>query len=503
MFLWFVVIQLRHAQAKAEAARIVEEATEHSKELEEAAKLRAEQFATQMLERAENENERVEQKIEQLENKIKDREEKLEENLHNVQKVVSEIQSKVDIHENQISHLDRRVQNRRQTARSLLDNFVAKIEQKLETSRTETMKALQERALADKKVEVTRDMQRLDEEASSLVEIEAKKLLNLAINRFIRPYCPERGIGYLNFESEEQKTRVLGPNQDHLRYVEKICGVDLAYDEQNNAVSVYGFDPVRRELGRATVDKMMSERQIDQKKIDQIAAKAKKDLFQKIVNDGNRITKELRLQNVNPEIKNMMGALRYRYSFTQNQFFHCSEVGFLCGLLGSELGVPLLDARRAGMLHDIGKAMDHSVDGGHAVIGADFIKQHGEADHIIHAVRAHHFDETPNTDLAYLVIAADAISGARPGARRSTAATYTQKIEDLHAIARGFDGVTDTHVLSAGREIRVYVDGRRHDDLSAMKISQEIATKIENEMQYPGQIRVTVVRETQAIEYAR
>jgi ribonuclease Y len=178
-------------------------------------------------------------------------------------------------------------------------------------------------------------------------------------------------------------------------------------------------------------------------------------------------------------------------------------VGFLCGLLAAELGVPVKDARRAGMLHDLGKAMDHSVDGGHAVIGADFIKQHGEADHIVHAVRAHHFDEQPNSDLAYLVIAADAISGARPGARRSTAASYTQKIQDLQTIASGFEGVTDTHVLSAGREIRVYVDGRKMDDLHSLQLSRDIAHKIENEMQYPGQIKVTVVRETQAIVIAK
>jgi ribonucrease Y len=328
-------------------------------------------------------------------------------------------------------------------------------------------------------------------------------LLTMAINRFARPYCPERGIGYLNFESEEQKARMLADNQTHLRTAEKLCGVDLAYDEPHNAINVYGFDPVRRELGRATVHRMMTERQLSPQKIEQIITRTKKELFQRILNDGQKITKELRLDNVHPEVKNMMGALRYRYSFTQNQYFHCAEVGFLAGLLASELGVPLKDARRAGMLHDIGKAMDHSTDGGHAVIGADFIKQHGEADHVVHAVRAHHFDEQPSTDLAFLVIAADAISGARPGARRSTAQSYTQKIQDLQTISRGFDGVIDTHVLSAGREVRVYVDGNKLDDWKSLELSRQIAKKIEDEMQYPGQIKVTVVRETQAVEFAR
>ncbi|MCB0351650.1 MAG: HDIG domain-containing protein [Bdellovibrionales bacterium] len=400
--------------------------------------------------------------------------------------------------------MENRYAVRRERYQNLLSEFIEKLEAKTETPRTAVIADLKARAINERQVEVTRALQADDEEWQNLAEIEAKKLLTLVINRFARPYCPERGIGYLNFDNEDQKKRVLGEEQSNLRLIEKICGVDLAYDEHNNSVNVYGFDPVRRELGRATVDRLMRERNaITPARIEQLAEQTKKDLFQRIHNDGNRIAKELHINNLSPEIKNMMGALRYRYSFTQNQHFHCAEVGHLCGLLAAELDVAVADARRAGMLHDIGKSMDHSVDGGHAVIGADFIKQHGEADHIVHAVRAHHFDEQPSTNLAYLVIAADAISGARPGARRSTVATYTQKIHDLQTIARGFDGVIDTHVLSAGREVRVYVDGKALDDLRALDLSQKIAHKIEEEMQYPGQIRVTVVRETQAVEYAK
>ncbi|MEK6554954.1 MAG: HD domain-containing protein [Bdellovibrionota bacterium] len=256
-------------------------------------------------------------------------------------------------------------------------------------------------------------------------------------------------------------------------------------------------------MGRATVEALTKEQNVNEKRMGEVFERVKKELFKKILRDGERIAKELGADTLHPEIKNMMGALRYRYSFTQNQHFHCAEVGFLCGLLAAELDVSVKSARRAGLLHDIGKAMDHSQDGGHAVIGADFIEQHGEVEEIVHAVRAHHFDETPSTDLAYLVIAADAISGARPGARRSTAATYTQKVEGLTTIAQGFKNVTDTHVLSAGREIRVYVDGQSVDDMGALNMSKEIALKIETDMAYPGQIKVTVVRQTQAIEYAR
>jgi ribonucrease Y len=199
----------------------------------------------------------------------------------------------------------------------------------------------------------------------------------------------------------------------------------------------------------------------------------------------------------------MMGALRYRYSFAQNQHFHCAEVGYLCGLLASEIGVDSKDGRRSGLLHDIGKAMDHSKEGGHAVIGAEFIEQHGEKAPIVHAVRAHHFDETPSSDLAYLVIAADAISGSRPGARRSTGDSYSQKIADLQKIGDSFEGVLATYILSAGREVRVIVDSERIDDHKALELSKLIARKIEEECSYPGLIKLTVVRETQAVEMAK
>ena len=193
----------------------------------------------------------------------------------------------------------------------------------------------------------------------------------------------------------------------------------------------------------------------------------------------------------------MMGSLRFRYSFTQNQYFHCAEVGWLCGLLAAELrGVDIKKARRSGVLHDLGKAMDHELEGGHAVIGADFILKRNEAPDIVHAVKSHHYDEQPSSDMAFLVIAADAISGARPGARRSTIESYNQKVTELEAIARSFEGVTDCYILSGGREVRVLVNSRKVDDQSALKMSQQMAEKIETECNYPGQIKVVIVRET-------
>jgi ribonuclease Y len=253
------------------------------------------------------------------------------------------------------------------------------------------------------------------------------------------------------------------------------------------------------------IERILKEKKtVNTQFIKEKAEHIKRELFALIKRDGDAIAKELGLQGLHPEIRQMMGSLRYRYSFTQNQYFHCAEVGWLCGVLAQEMGnVDPRKAKRSGMLHDLGKSMDHAMDGGHAMIGANFIEARNEAADVIHAVRAHHFDETPSTDMAFLVIAADAISGARPGARRSTMENYQQKVTELDSIARSFDGVTDCYVLSGGRELRVMVNGKRIDDLGAMKMGREIATRLENECNYPGQIKVVVVRETLVVETTR
>ncbi len=499
----FLVNVGTRAQAKVEAQTLIDEAKEHAKELEEREKKRIEETLEQVKRRAERENKRIEENCLKIQEKIEEREKIFQEKMDEKESLFDEHKKIVDAFESKVNEFERRLQQKRDVEKALWDDFGRRLEARTEVSRQSFIEDLVQKMVDDKKIEMGKFVQTSEHEFQLNAEQNAKKLLSSVLNRFARPYCPERGIGNIPLENENLKRKVLGHELSHLRILEKLCGVDMVFDEHHQAVNVYGFDPVRRELGRATVEALTKEQNVNEKRMGEVFERVKKELFKKILRDGERIAKELGADTLHPEIKNMMGALRYRYSFTQNQHFHCAEVGFLCGLLAAELDVSVKSARRAGLLHDIGKAMDHSQDGGHAVIGADFIEQHGEVEEIVHAVRAHHFDETPSTDLAYLVIAADAISGARPGARRSTAATYTQKVEGLTTIAQGFKNVTDTHVLSAGREIRVYVDGQSVDDMGALNMSKEIALKIETDMAYPGQIKVTVVRQTQAIEYAR
>jgi len=274
--------------------------------------------------------------------------------------------------------------------------------------------------------------------------------------------------------------------------------VDVLINEEDLSLSIFGIDPVRREWGRISLEKIsLRNSRLKPSALKKIIRISKRKLFSKIQSDGIRICKRLKLKNVSLEARNMMGALRYRYSFAQNQHLHCEEVAWLCGLLSVELDLSLKKGKRAGMFHDIGKAMDHSIDGSHAVIGADFLSQYNEEEDVLHAVRAHHHDEAPSSPLAFLVIVADSISGSRPGARRFTEDSYNQKMSILEKILQSFDSIEDFYIMNAGREIRVTVDPHKIDDKGVIGLSQEITKEIEKECSYPGLIKISVMRRSE------
>ncbi|MEN0059242.1 MAG: HDIG domain-containing metalloprotein, partial [Bdellovibrio sp.] len=383
-------------------------------------------------------------------------------------------------------------------------DLVSKLTERLNTSAEDFKTQIKNQMEEESRRRMTRLLQEAEEDAKEHAETRAKRVLSLIIDRFARPYCAERGIGAVNFPDTHIRKLFCDPKGENIKAVQESCGCDIIVEEGMEMVGVAGFDPVRRELTRRTLERIFKEKKnITPDFIRKIAENQKKELFKNIKHDGDALAKELKLEGLHPEVRQMMGSLRYRYSFTQNQYFHCGEVGWLAGLMASELKLDIKKARRVGMLHDIGKSMDHVQEGGHAVIGADFIAARNEAPDVVHAVKAHHFDEQPSTDHAFLVIAADAVSGARPGARRSTLESYNQKVSELQDIARSFPGVTDCFVLSGGRECRVLVNGKKVDDVQALSLSKKIATRIEEECNYPGQIKVVVVRETLVTEQTR
>jgi ribonucrease Y len=385
------------------------------------------------------------------------------------------------------------------SALDLKKQFSDKIMDRFSFKSEDIKKEIQEQLENETKRRAEKYLQEVDEDLKDNAESQAKHILDVALDRFVRPYCAERGIGSVHLPDENTRKIFADPKINQT--IQKACGCDIIVEEGQEQIGVAGFDPVRRELTRRVLEKLIKNRRdLNPAGIERVAEQTRKDLFRQIQQDGEAIARELKVPDLHSEIKQMMGSLRYRYSFTQNQYFHCGEVGWLAGLLASELKANVKKARRSGLLHDIGKSMDHAMDGGHAMIGADFIEKRGEQVDVVHNVRAHHYDVTPNSDEAFLVIAADAMSGARPGARRSTIESYNQKVTEIQDISMSFEGVTDCYVLNGGRECRVMVNSRKVNDVMALEYSKKIAERIENECSYPGQIKVVVVRETSIAE---
>jgi len=491
-------------RAKEDALEIVGEAKEaiELRALEE--QERIQEIEMELWTKIEPDMIKTEGRIEELQEMANEKKSKADSIANEEKKKLQEREAEIKVQEQAVRTEEVALNKIKETQKGLNQEFVGLLTQKLNTSAEDFKNQLREQMEAEAQKRAVKSAQDFEEETKEHAEARAKRILNLVIERFARPYCAERGIGAVNFPDAHIRRLFCDPAGANIKAVQEACGCDIIVEDTMEMVGVAGFDPVRRELTRRTLERIFKEKKnINPDFIKKIAENQKKEIFKNIKHDGDSIAKELRLEGLHPEIRQMMGSLRYRYSFTQNQYFHCGEVGWLAGLMASELNLDIKKARRSGMLHDIGKSMDHTIEGGHAVIGADFIGLRGEAADIVHAVKAHHFDEQPNSDHAFLVIAADAVSGARPGARRSTIETYNQKVSELQDIARSFPGVTDCFVLSGGRECRVLVNGKKIDDHQSLDLARKIADKIEAECNYPGQIKVTVVRETVVTEQTR
>ncbi|ASD63574.1 Rnase Y domain-containing protein [Bdellovibrio bacteriovorus] len=490
--------------AREEAQDILDEANEviELRNLEE--KERIQEIEMELWTKVEPEMLKSEGRIEDLQEVANEKKAKADAIVQEEKKKLQDREADVKVQEQALRGQEAELGKLKEAQKALNQELVQKLTERLGTSAEEFKTQLKNQMEEESRRRAARMIQETEADTKEHAESEAKRILSLVIDRFARPYCAERGIGAVNFPDAHIRKLFCDPAGNNIKAVQDACGCDIIVEEGMEMVGVAGFDPVRRELTRRTLERIFKEKKnINPDFIRKIAENQKKELFKNIKHDGDSLAKELKLEGLNAEIRQMMGSLRYRYSFTQNQYFHCGEVGWLAGLMAAELGIDIKKARRVGMLHDIGKSMDHTVEGGHAVIGADFIAARGEAPDVVHAVKAHHFDEQPSTDHAFLVIAADAVSGARPGARRSTIESYNQKVSELQDIARSFSGVTDCFVLSGGRECRVMVNGKKVDDTQAMDLSRKIAARIEEECNYPGSIKVVVVRETVVTEQTR
>lgn len=442
-------------------------------------------------------NARVE--IQKREERLAKREEVLEKKNDSLAARESEVSKR----ERAVSMAEKALAEKQQEQDRLLEEARKALERAAGMTMEEARRIISEKVMEEVKMRCTREIKQIEEQAREEAEARAKRIIGIAISRYAGEYTAERTVAAVQLPNEEMKGRIIGREGRNIRAFEATTGVDVIIDDTPDAVVVSAFDPIRREVARQALERLVADGRIHPARIEEVVEKVQREVEQKIKAAGEEALFELGLGSMHPELVKIVGKMRYRSSYGQNLLSHSIEVGFLAGLLAAEMGLPVKEARRAGLLHDIGKVLDQDVEGPHAIAGANIARKYGESAEIVHAIAAHHEEEKPLTLLAHIVIAADAISGARPGARRESLEHYVKRLQDLEAISSSFAGVERSYAIQAGREIRVLVENGKISDEQAVVLAHEIAAKIEEKLTYPGQIKVCVIRETRATAIAK
>ena len=486
------VAEAEIGSAEAKAKKIVEDGKAAVETMKKEALIEAKEETLRLRNETENELKERRAEVSRMERRVNQKEENLD--------------KKSEALDRKNEQLDRKLKENDE-AREQIEQLRQAQQQRLEQISGITAEQAKEELIASVESEVKHDLaKRLDELENQFREEaddKARNIITLAIQRCAADQVSEATISAVPLPSDEMKGRIIGREGRNIQKLETLTGVELIIDDTPETITLSGFDPVRREVARLSLEKLIADGRIHPARIEEMVEKSKREVDAVIKQAGERATFEVGVHGINPELVRMLGRLRYRTSYGQNVLKHSVEVAFLAGMMAEELGVDAVTARRAGLLHDIGKAFPHDAEGSHVQLGVDVVKKYKESRDVIHAIEAHHNDVEPQTIIAILVQAADAISAARPGARREDLENYIKRLTKLEEIAEGFSGVEKAFAIQAGREVRVMVKPEEVNDEGMALIARDMAQKIKEEVKYPGQIKINVIRESRAVDYAK
>ena len=486
-------------QASETARRILEEARKESEVIHKEAQVQVKDLILNAQKEWEQELKDRRREIQQLERRLEVREEGIEKRLQSLDRRETESTRREAALREREAVLAQKEREQAEVIRATQE----RLQQVAEMTREEAKKILFDTILEQTRHEAAKRMRQIGDEAKEEAERKAKKIIAIAIERLAGDFVAERTVTVLPLPSDDMKGRIIGREGRNIRAIEAATGVDLIVDDTPESVVISCHNPIRREIARLSLQKLIADGRIHPGRIEEVVRKAEQELENAIREAGQKAIFEVGIHGVHPELVKLLGMLKYRYSYAQNVLQHSIEAAFICGAMAAELGLNEKQARRAALLHDIGKALTHEVEGSHAIIGGEIARKYGESAKIVNAIAAHHEEVRAETILAPLVDAADALSGARPGARREVLESYVKRLEELERISTSFRGVEKAFAVQAGREIRVIVEPAQINDDQAVLLARDVARKIESEMTYPGQIKVTVIRETRASEFAR
>ena len=480
------------ASAEDEAKRIINEGIKTAKNKKREALLEAKEE----IHRTRTECDR---EVKERRNEVSKQERRLQQKEENLDRKTEALEKKTDILNRKLQEADAQQEEIRLIKKSQLDMLEKISGYSVEEAKQYLIKSIE----ADCTHEMAAKVKEVEAQFKDEAEQKARELIATAIQRCAADHTSEITVSVVPLPNDEMKGRIIGREGRNIRSIETLTGCDLIIDDTPEAITVSSFDPVRREVARLALEKLIQDGRIHPARIEEMVAKAQREVNQTIKEEGERAVFETNVHGLHPDLIKLLGRQRYRTSYGQNVLNHSIEVAQISGLLAAELGVDIATAKRAGLLHDLGKSIDHEVEGSHVTIGVDLARKYKESEEVIHAIEAHHGDVEPHTVIACIVQAADTISAARPGARRENIENYVKRLEKLEEVSRSFPGIASCYAIQAGREIRVMVKPEEVSEDSMIILARDLAKKIESELEYPGQIKVNVSRETKAVDYAK